>query len=135
MALNSTALNSVAVPRRFNLARTASDSRPLGLGRLRLLISIQGCVLVLLAVIGVASIAGVFEFGELVFSASLLLTAVTVWNFYSWRLAGKGWFEPYALFLIAATLFNGGQGLLEVFQLNENGILGGRFASETIVSA
>jgi hypothetical protein len=127
--------NNVVVARRFRLASTAGDSRPLGSNRFRLLTSIQGCVLVMLAAIGVASISGFFESSELVFHASLLLTAVTVWHFYSWRLAGKGWFEPYVLFLVAATLFNGAQGLLEVFQLNKDGILFGRFGSETIGSA
>jgi oligosaccharide repeat unit polymerase len=128
------ALNSIAVPRGINLARTGSESRPLGSVRLPLLASIQGCILALLAAIGLASTTGIFGFDELVFPVSLLLTAVTAWNFYSWRLAGKGWFEPYALFLMAATLFNAGQGLLEALQLNKNGMLDGRFPPETIVS-
>jgi hypothetical protein len=134
MTLNSMALNNVAVRRPVNLARTGSESRPRK-SRLAALTLIQGCILVFLAAIGLLSATGIFALGELVFPASLLLTAVTAWNFYSWRLAGKGWLEPYALFLMAATLFNGGQGLLEAFQLNEHGILLGMFAPELIVSA
>jgi len=78
---------------------------------------------------------GSFEVGELVLPASLLLTAVIVWNFCSWRLAGRIWFEPYGLFLLSASLFNGGQGLLEVFHLNQNGILAGRLPPEFIAEA
>jgi hypothetical protein len=128
--------NSIAVPRLTNFGRTASESRPRGAARLPLLTSIQGCILAFLAALGLAATTGVFGFDELVFAASLLLTAVTVWNFLSWRLAGRTLFEPYALFLVAATLFNAGQGLLQAFQLNkDNAILLGRFAPETIVMA
>jgi hypothetical protein len=134
MAFNSMALNRVAVSRGVNLERTGSKSRPLG-SRIPALATIQGCILVFLAAIGLAAITGVFEYGELVFPTSLLLTVITAWNFYSWRLAGKGWFEPYPLFLLAATLFNAGQGLLETFQLNKDGILHERFAPELIVMA
>ena len=129
------ALNSVALPRPLSLARTATNGCPIGSARLPHLVSLQGCLLVFLAAIGLVSIAGLFDFGELVLPASLLLTAVTGWNFYAWRLAGQDWFEPYSLFLTAATLFNGGQGLLEAFQLNTNGILLGKFSTEITVSA
>jgi oligosaccharide repeat unit polymerase len=51
----------------------------------------------------------------------------------------KSLFDPYILFLCAAFLFNGGHALLEVFQLNERGILSSkllpnlRFSPETVL--
>ena len=36
-------------------------------------------------------------------------------------------FDPYVLFLLSATIFNGGQIVLEVFHLNENGFLNNTF--------
>ena len=44
-------------------------------------------------------------------------------------------FDLYGLFLISAYLFNGGQLFLEVFHLNEYGVLDGRFSAKTTLEA
>ncbi len=126
------ASNTISLPRR---TWAAGDVRSQGPTRLLLLTSLQGCLLAVLAAIGLLSKTGGFAFDELILPASVLLTAVTAWNFFSWAVRCQYLFEPYALFCIAATLFNGGQGLLEAFQLNPNGILLGKFSSELTVSA
>jgi oligosaccharide repeat unit polymerase len=76
---------------------------------------------------------------------TVYLLVVFVWGLWSWRVLTGSLFDPYALFLIAAVLFNGGQAFLELFHLNDEvidtgiegtfspGILGGRFSPETIV--
>jgi len=66
---------------------------------------------------------------------SCLISAVTAWHFVSWRLAGRRWFEPYPLFLLASTLFNAGQGLLETLNLNDSGILDNRFSPDLIIES
>jgi oligosaccharide repeat unit polymerase len=88
-----------------------------------------------MAAIGLLSTAGLFDASEMVLPVSWLLTAVIVWNFYSWWLAGRRWFEPYPLFLLAAALFNGGQGILEVFQFNQKGILDGQFSADLTIQS
>jgi len=54
---------------------------------------------------------------------------LSVW---SWKMFTGRLFDPYILFLVAAVLFNAGHAILEIFGLNENGILDGRFTEETI---
>jgi oligosaccharide repeat unit polymerase len=61
---------------------------------------------------------------SLIYPFCCLLTGVTIWSFWSWYILTKSLFNPYLLFLLSTFLFNGGQVLLEVFHLNENGILG-----------
>src|SRR5215210_1956499 len=90
-----------------------------------------------------------FSFNDavLIRITSVCLLVITAWALLSWRILTGNWFDPYTLFLIAATLFNGGQGILEIFDLNTGGpyqgafyggiygggILEGRFSSATIV--
>lgn len=69
----------------------------------------------------------------LIYPCSCFLLGLTVWVFWSWYIVTKSLFSPYILFFISALLFNGGQTILEVFNLNEKGILGGLFSSETIL--
>jgi len=66
------------------------------------------------------------------YTLSVALAVLLAWSILSWMLADRPIFDPYCIFLIAAFLFNSGQGLLEVIDSNELGILGGIF-SETIV--
>jgi oligosaccharide repeat unit polymerase len=66
---------------------------------------------------------------------ALTLLLLTAWVVRSWRLVGRTLFDPYGMFMLAAVLFNGGQAFLEVFGLNENGILDGHFAPDTIARA
>ena len=58
-----------------------------------------------------------------------LFLVLTIWFFGSWYLATKRLFDPYVLFLLSATIFNGGQIILEVFQLNENEFLNNAFST------
>lgn len=69
----------------------------------------------------------------LIYPCSCLLIGLTVWVFWSWYIITKSLFSPYILFFTSALLFNGGQIILEVFNLNEQGILKGEFSSETIL--
>jgi uncharacterized membrane protein YcaP (DUF421 family) len=52
-----------------------------------------------------------------------VLLVLTIWSFASWYILTKSIFTPYLLYFLSAVIFNGGQALLEVFHLNEGGIL------------
>lgn len=96
---------------------------------------LQGCILVALVGLGYAYEAGLLDAEAPTLGISYLATSISIWNFYSWRLVGGRLFDPYALFLLAASLFNAGQAYLECFQLNENGILNGRVSGELVVQS
>ena len=68
----------------------------------------------------------------LIYPSCCFLLCLTIWVFGSWYILTKSLFSPYILFFISALLFNGGQAILEIFNLNEEGILGNKFSSETI---
>lgn len=70
-----------------------------------------------------------------IYPASVLLTLIIGWAFWSWRLAGRSWLEPYGLFLLSACLFNGGQAVLEILRLNQGGLLNGRFSDPVVLGA
>jgi oligosaccharide repeat unit polymerase len=56
-----------------------------------------------------------------------------LWTLWSWsRLTGVV-FDVYTLFVMAATAFNGGQALLQIFHLNKDGILEGTFDAHGLV--
>jgi oligosaccharide repeat unit polymerase len=74
-----------------------------------------------------------FQAESLIYPACLFFVALTIWSFWSWQIVTKSLFDPYILFFISAVLFNGGQAFLEVFHLNEHGILEGSFSSETLL--
>ena len=76
-----------------------------------------------------------FKAEDLIYPASLLILLICVWSIWSWNLFNRSLFDPYTLFLTSVAVFNGGQAFLEVFHLNENGILNGTFASETILKS
>jgi oligosaccharide repeat unit polymerase len=57
-----------------------------------------------------------------------LFLGLVVWFFVSWHMVTKRLFDPYLLFLLSAIIFNGGQIVLEVFGLNENGFLSNVFS-------
>lgn len=61
---------------------------------------------------------------SLIYPLCFFLLAQTVWTFWSWFVLTKSLFNPYILYFLSATIFNGGQALLEVFNLNKDGILG-----------
>jgi oligosaccharide repeat unit polymerase len=62
-----------------------------------------------------------------------LILLHSVWSLWSWAQVTRTWFDSYSLFLIAATLFNAGQAILEVFGLNPEGLLGRQFPPTTLV--
>ncbi|HEV8001552.1 MAG TPA: O-antigen polysaccharide polymerase Wzy [Planctomycetaceae bacterium] len=66
---------------------------------------------------------------SLIYPLCCLILAHGVWSVWSWARVTRNWFDCYSLFLIAATLFNAGQALLEVFGLNPEGLLGRQFSS------
>lgn len=55
---------------------------------------------------------------------------LVIWFFLSWYLVTNRLFDPYLIFLISAILFNGGQIILEAFQLNKEGFLNNFFSNE-----
>ncbi len=57
-----------------------------------------------------------------------LYLGLLIWFFVSWYIVTKRLFDPYVLFLFAANIFNGGQIVLEVFGLNQNGFLNNVFS-------
>ena len=94
---------------------------------LALLFSLVGSILIdSLFVINKSSILYLVCFGSTLFF---------VWIFWSWYKINKSLFDPYVFFVIAAILFNAGQILLEVFNLNvEGGLLAGDFPASTLVA-
>jgi oligosaccharide repeat unit polymerase len=59
----------------------------------------------------------------LIYPFCCLLIVLVIYFFWSWIFLTKSLFNPYTLFLLSAFLFNGGQAILEIFHLNEDGIL------------
>jgi hypothetical protein len=75
------------------------------------------------------------DVATLVYPSCVLLVLTFVWILWSWFSLRGTLFEPYPIFMIVAGLFNGGQALLEVFGLNADGIMSGRFSPEIIVES
>jgi oligosaccharide repeat unit polymerase len=66
----------------------------------------------------------------MIFLLSVVLLMVFIWSLWSWYVSTNTLFNPYVLFLIAATLFNGGHAFLRIFRLDEpGGMLEGGFVS------
>lgn len=62
-----------------------------------------------------------------------LIYAINVgWALLSWHYLTNYMFSPYVLFFTASAIFNGGPALLELFGLNEFGLLRGNFSSEVV---
>jgi hypothetical protein len=62
----------------------------------------------------------------------LALFVLFTWCLASWRAIGRQLFDPYILFLISAFLFSAGQAFLELFDLNERGLLNGMFSEAAV---
>ncbi|MEG5052601.1 MULTISPECIES: O-antigen polysaccharide polymerase Wzy [unclassified Microcoleus] len=73
------------------------------------------------------------EAEPLIYPTCCLFMALAIWTYWSWYLVTQSLFNPYLLFFISAVLFNGGQALLEVFHMNTDGILEGKFTSERLI--
>jgi hypothetical protein len=54
-----------------------------------------------------------------------------VWSLWSWRAVTGRWLDAYTLFFLSLCFFNGGQFLLETFNLNRNGLLREAFSVAT----
>lgn len=65
------------------------------------------------------------------FTASVMFTLSVAWILFSWIRVTGTIASPYWLFVVVASLFNGGQAFLEAVGLNTNGVLGGRFSDAT----
>lgn len=72
---------------------------------------------------------------EWFYSLSALTVVVGVWAVWSWARVSRSLFDPYILFLVAAMLFNGGYALLQVLNLNADGIMGGDFSDHTVAQS
>ena len=101
-------------------------------GRFRAVLCGQGVLLALLLPLAAMDPASFADYEALIYPCCVLLLAMLIWSVVSWKLVGGSLFDPYVLFLTAAAVFNGGQALLEVFHLNEGGILNGVFSSQTL---
>ena len=70
----------------------------------------------------------------LAYPLCIWIVLVFMWSLASWYRAYGRLFDPYILFLMSVTVFNAGQAFLEVFHMNKNGLLGGRFSADTIAN-
>jgi oligosaccharide repeat unit polymerase len=92
------------------------------------------CALILaLAAIPFYHVTGV-EPDTLEYGVCVMLGLLLVWLFVSWKLVSGGVFDPYGLFLISVALFGCGQAILEIFHLNERGLLSHRFDADTTIA-
>lgn len=57
----------------------------------------------------------------------ILLSVICTWCVVSWAAVARYVFCPYTIFLLAAILFNASQAFLQVADLNQSGLLSGRF--------
>jgi len=79
--------------------------------------------------------SSLLDLDNAIYLASLMVAFVAAWSFCSWHLLGRELFSPYGLFLLSASMFNGGQAILEILGLNVKGILGNQFRPELTVKA
>lgn len=73
-----------------------------------------------------------FALAAWVYPACVSLGVLLIWSLWSWKKATDDLFNPYIFFFIAAVIFNGGHALLEIFRLNQEGILNNIFEAETL---
>lgn len=98
-----------------------------------IIIAIQGCVNIILIFLSILHEQLNFQPESLIYPACLSLLILTIWSFWSWQKLTTNLFDPYTLFFLSAVLFNGGHALLEVFHLNQRGILGDKFPSKILL--
>lgn len=91
----------------------------------------------LLVLVTFALVCAVFGLdGEfLIRPLGVVLLLLYLWTLWSWQRVMGTLFDPYILFFTAALLFNGGQGLLEISNLNPDGILRGAFSSDLVAQS
>jgi O-antigen/teichoic acid export membrane protein len=116
-------------------ARRGPARRRRATGSVRL---IHGCLVAVLVLLGLFRsqfLESESDAEALIYAACLAFVALSIWSIWSWKAATGRLFDPYVLFLMSAMLFNGGLTFLEVFDLNERGILDGKFSSQTTLEA
>jgi len=106
-----------------------------GISRRNLLLMVHVAWTVGLIAVGLIYRLFQVEADILVYPACVILALSFGWILAGWFSLRGTLFEPYALFMIAAGLFNGGQAVLELFGLNPNGILDGRFPPEVLIES
>ncbi len=103
--------------------------------RARVLLVGQAMLVGLIATAGLLYFLIEADSRDLTYIVCWLDVMIFVWAFWSWKQMSGTWFDPYMLFLLSAVLFNGGHAILEVFNMNEAGILDGKFLNDTTVMA
>jgi oligosaccharide repeat unit polymerase len=99
--------------------------------RANIILVIHAAILLLLTVAGPLYYYGGFSAGAIFHPACIALLVLMIWWYWSWiAFSHGGGLDPYILFLSAAVLFNCGQPILEVFGLNEDGLLHDHFSEE-----
>jgi oligosaccharide repeat unit polymerase len=125
-------MHSIALDQRTLIPAAAA---PGTISRRKALLMIQVFLLALLAGIGMVISALQIDAETMLYPACLATTLSMIWILWSWYALRGTLFEPYPLFMISAGLFNGGQAILEVFGLNEAGVLSGRVSPDLITPA
>lgn len=90
---------------------------------------------VLLIWLGSPLLIEAFRAETLILPACITVAGISIWSVWSWRKMTRSFFDPYILFFLAAVLFNAGQAFLEIFGLNKDGLLAGRFSPDILVQS
>ena len=100
-----------------------------------LVVGLQLVLLLMVVAAGVAYSGFRPDPKPLIYAVSVALTIGAALAFVTWRRLMGTWFDPYTLFLTSAFLFCCGQAFLEVFGLNDRGVLRGEFSPLTTLTA
>ncbi len=107
------------------MGRNAFKAESLNKGSLGIYTGFQVSLLIIVILFRLNYHAFDIELEPLIYCLSCLIAGSAFWTFYSWFFLTKSLFDPYLIFYFSVFLFNAGQPLLEIFHLNEDGILGG----------
>ena len=72
------------------------------------------------------------SYEDSVYPLCIMISLVVLWIFCTLKYISTDLFNFYSLFILSAVLFNAGRVFLEIFYLNEDGILEGKFAPEIL---
>lgn len=129
MTLVGAALPEVAVTK---MSVRIASARPRRQRPRNGIVAIQALVCFLISAGGALYIHG--GDASSVYTLSWALTVASVWALCSWWLVMGTLFDPYGMFMVSLSLFNGGQALLEAGGLNERGILGGVLDDDVVTA-
>lgn len=119
---------AVANPARRTPAATEGQPRAVLVA-----LAMQSWVVALVSLMGYIHASFYLPSASWIYPMCALMLILAIWHLWSWRFVNGSMFDPYAFFLIAALIFNGGHPILEVFGLNRNGILYDRFDSDLLL--